>query len=57
MWYDTSIRGVAPLSILIKGVDVKETTKKALRKVCEELYRAVVEILIGILLIIISEHV
>ena len=55
--YDNSIRGVAPLSILIKGVAVKETTKKTLRKVCEELYRVVVEILIGVVLIIISEHV
>lgn len=36
---------------------MKETTKKALKKVVEELYRAVVEILIGVLLIIISKHV
>lgn len=35
---------------------MKETTKKALKKVGEELYRAVVEILIGVLLIIISKH-
>ena len=32
-------------------------TKKALLKVVEELYRAVVEILIGVLLIIISKHI
>lgn len=31
---------------------MKETTKKALKKVGEELYRAVVEILIGALIII-----
>ena len=35
---------------------MKETTKKALKKVVAELYRAVVEILTGILLIVISKH-
>ncbi len=32
-------------------------TKKALLKVAEELYRAVLEILIGVLLIIIGKHI
>ncbi len=36
---------------------MKETTKKALKKVVEELYRAVVEILIGVILIKISEYI
>ncbi len=36
---------------------MKESTKKALLKVGEELYKACVEILIGVLLIIISKHI
>lgn len=36
---------------------MKETTKKALKKVVAELYRAVVEILIGVLLIIINRYI
>lgn len=35
---------------------MKKSTKKALKKVGQELYRAVVEILIGVLLIVISRH-
>lgn len=45
------------MDILIKGVNMKETTKKALKKVAEELYRAVVEILIGVILLIISKYI
>ena len=36
---------------------MKETTKKALLKVLAELYRAVVEILIGILLLKLSKYI
>lgn len=36
---------------------MKEATKKALLKVLAELYKAVVEILIGVLLIIISKYI
>lgn len=44
--------------IVIKGGRlVKSAVKKALLKVAEELYRALVEILIGVLLIVISRHI
>jgi hypothetical protein len=36
---------------------MKDTTKKALLKVLAELYRAAVEILIGVLLIYISRYI
>lgn len=36
---------------------MKDTTKKALKTVAKEVYRAVVEILIGVLLIIINKRV
>ncbi len=44
--------------ILIKGGGLMNSAmKKALLKVVEELYRALVEILIGVLLIVISRHI
>ena len=36
---------------------MKETTKKALQTIATEVYKAVVEILIGVLLIVISKHI
>ena len=35
---------------------MRETTKRALKTVAKEVYKAVGEILIGILLIVISKH-
>lgn len=36
---------------------MKEATKKALQKVVEELFRAVAEILIGVILLIIGKNI
>lgn len=36
---------------------MRKATKKALQKVLAELYKAIVELLIGVLLIIISKHI
>lgn len=39
------------------GRPMKDTTKKALQTVAKEVYKAVVEILIGVLLIYISRYI
>ena len=43
--------------ILIKGVTMKDGKKKALKTIAEEVYKAVLEILIGVILLIISKDI
>lgn len=43
--------------ILIKGVNMKDGTKKALKTIAEEVYKACIEILIGVILPIISKYI
>lgn len=57
MEYIITIRIVAPVVILIKGVNMKDGTKKALKTIAEEVYKAVLEILIGVILLIISKDI
>lgn len=57
MEYILTIRSVAPVVILIKGVNMKDGTKKALKTIAEEVYKAVLEILIGVILLIISKDI
>lgn len=45
------------MDILIKGVNMKDDTKKALKTVALEVYKACVEILIGVILLIISKYI
>ena len=57
MEYIITIRSVAPVVILIKGVTMKDGKKKALKTIAEEVYKAVLEILIGVILLIISKDI
>lgn len=57
MEYIITIRSVAPVVILIKGVNMKDSTKKALKILLVEIYKAVLEILIGVILLIISKYI
>ena len=57
MEYIITIRSVAPAVILIKGVNMKDGTKKALKTIAEEVYKACIEILIGVILLIISKYI
>lgn len=57
MEYIITIRIVAPVVILIKGVNMKDGTKKALKTIAEEVYKACIEILIGVILLIISKDI
>lgn len=57
MEYIITIRSVAPVDILIKGVNMKDGTKKALKTIAEEVYKACIEILIGVILLIISKDI
>ena len=43
--------------ILIKGVNMKDGTKKTLKTIAEEVYKACIEILIGVILLIISKYI
>ena len=45
------------MDILIKGVNMKDGTKKALKILLGEIYKAVLEILIGVILLIISKYI
>lgn len=55
--YIKTIRGVAPLFIFVKGVDCERMAKKALQKALELLCNAVIQILVGVLLIVISRYI
>ena len=57
MEYIITIRSVAPVDILIKVVNMKDGTKKALKTIAEEDYKACIEILIGVILLIISKYI